>query len=66
MKIKVDKDKLYKVKFEHSLDSKDTITSIVYGCGIFRLRSFLGDLGYRLVKYEVVEYGGRNYAKGVT
>lgn len=55
MKIKVDKDKFYKVKFEHSLDSKDTITDIVYGRRIFRFRNFLGDLGYRLVKYEVVE-----------
>ena len=58
MKIKVDKDKFYKVKFEHSLDSKDTITAVICGRKIFRFRNFLGDLGYRLVKYEAVEEGG--------
>lgn len=55
MKIKVDKEKFYRVEFEHSLDSKDTATAIVYGRKIFRFRNFLCGLGYRLVKYEAVE-----------
>lgn len=55
-KVKVDKNKVYKVTFTHSLDDEDVIRDILTGRGFFKFKSFLLDLGYLCTDItEVIE-----------
>jgi len=51
--LKINKDIIYNVTFTHSLDSNDVIKEKVEGRRIFKLRNFLGDLGYVMSSYEL-------------
>jgi hypothetical protein len=51
-KTKIDKEKLYLVKFKQIFNDVDTIEQIVSGRKFYRLRNFLRDLGYEVSSIE--------------
>lgn len=52
MKTKLDKTKLYKVKFVHCFDDDDIIEQAVSGRKFYRLREFMLGLGYEVRNVE--------------
>jgi hypothetical protein len=54
-KMKIEKEKHYKVKFAHCFDETDTIEDIVIGKKFFRLRNMLLDLGYEVDSLKLIE-----------
>jgi hypothetical protein len=53
--MKIKKQCMYRVIFTHYLNKEDTIEDLILGKDFFKMRNWLGDLGYSVTNIEEVD-----------